>query len=153
MTTLQWDPDSWRWRDGCRFLNYTTRSGRKIFISKIQGFTHAANKWQGYLLSNYRNHWFQVWDPICSGKEVVFIWSMWHKAMIVNEWKAHTAPASILKQCIFFLPNTSELVKHNFWDCIQAKRTWRWATYIMHELCGVRSDNYNCFNLKQTVLG
>ena len=49
------------------------------------------------------------------------------------------ALASISKQCIVCLPNTSESVKHKFWYCIQARRAWRWATYIMQELCGVRS--------------
>ena len=63
------------------------------------------------------------------------------------------APASISKQCIFCLPNTSESVKHKFWDCIQARRAWRWATYIMQELCGVRSGNLDCFNWKQALFG
>ena len=28
-----------------------------------------------------------------------------------------------------------------------------WATYIMHELCKVISDNYDCFNWKQIIFG
>jgi hypothetical protein len=51
------------------------------------------------------------------------------------------------------MPNTSESVKHKFWDCIQARRAWRWATFIMHELCGVRTGNYDCFNWKQALFG
>ena len=43
--------------------------------------------------------------------------------------------------------------KHKFWDCIQARCAWRWATYIMHELCGVRTGNYDCFNWKQATFG
>ena len=53
----------------------------------------------------------------------------------------------------FCLPGTSESVKHKFWDCIQARRAWRWATYIMQELCGVRTGNYDCFNWKQAFFG
>ena len=51
------------------------------------------------------------------------------------------------------IPNTSESVKRNFWDCIQARGAWRWATFIMHELCEVQSGNYDCFNWKQALLG
>ena len=52
----------------------------------------------------------------------------------------------ISKQCIFCLPNASESVKHKFWDCIQARRAWRWAMFIMHELCGVKTGNYDSFH-------
>ena len=51
------------------------------------------------------------------------------------------------------MSNTSEWIKHKFWDCIQARRAWRWTTFIMHELCGVNTGNYNSFNWKQTLFG
>lgn len=73
--------------------------------------------------------------------------------MVVNEWRAHSAPTSISKQYIFCLPNMSELVKHKLWDCTQAMRVGRWATYIMHELCGVEIGNYDSFNWKQATFG
>ena len=147
------DPDRWRWIDGGHFLDYTTKDGRDNILNRNPGTTRAADKWQGYLPGNYKFYWSQVWDPMRSGKEATFILSIWHKAIAVNEWRARIAPASISKQCVLCLPNTSELVKHKFWDCIQARRAWRWATYIMHELCGVRSGNYDCFNWKQVVFG
>ena len=135
------------------FLTTLLRDGREILTSRNPGTSRAADKWQGYLPGNYRFQWSQVWDPLRSGKEAAFIWSIWHKAVAVNEWRARIAPASISKQCVFCLPNTSESVKHKFWDCIQARRAWRWATYIMQELCGVRTGNYDCFNWKQALFG
>ena len=153
VATLSWDPDRWRWGDGGRFLDYTTKKGGDILTSRSQGSSRVADKWQGYLPGNYRFQWSQVWDSNRSSKEAAFIWSIWHKAVAVNEWRARIAPASISKQCIFCLPNTSESVKHKFWDCIQARRAWRWATYIMQELCGVRTGNYDCFNWKQALFG
>lgn len=59
--------------------------------------------------------------------------------------EARIVLASILKQCVFCLPNASESVKYKIWDCIEAKRAWRWATFIMHELCRVRTGNYDSF--------
>lgn len=53
----------------------------------------------------------------------------------------------------FCLPNNNELVKHRFWDYIQAGRAWQWATFIMHELCGVRIGRYDNFKWKQTISG
>lgn len=71
----------------------------------------------------------------------------------IKELSARIGPASISKQGVFCLPNTSELVKHKLWNCIQARRAWRWATYIVHKLCGVRTGNYNNFNWKQALFG
>ena len=75
------------------------------------------------------------------------MWSIWHKVVIINEWRASTS-----KQCVFCLPNTSELVKHEFWDYIQMRRAWRWATVLMCELCGFRIGNYDSSNLGKGLL-
>ena len=122
MATMGWDPDRWRCADGDQFLNYTTKQGREILSSRDPGIPCVAEKWQGYLPANYRFYWSQVWDPLRAGKEATFMWSIWHKVVAVNEWRAKIAPASISKQCPFCLPNTSESIKHKFWDCIQARR-------------------------------
>ena len=132
---------------------YITKFGRDSIINRNPGTTRTMDKWQGYLLGNYTFYWLQVWDPLWSGKEVAFMWSIWHKAVVANEWRARIAPVSISKQCVFCLPNTSKLVKHKLWDCIQAGRAWRWATFIMHELCGVGAGNYNSFIESKPCLG
>ena len=131
VATLGWDPDRWRWIEGGRFLDYTTKDGREFITKRHLGTSRATEKWQGYLPNNHRIYWSQVWDPMRAGKEAAFMWSIWHKAVAVNEWRARIAPASISKQCVFCMPNTSESIKHKFWDCIQARRAWRY-TYITH---------------------
>ena len=83
--TLRWDSDRWRWTNGSRFFNHTTKMGRNSVIIRIPGVTRAAKKWQCYLFSNYRFQWSQVYDPLRSGKEAAFIWSIWHKTVAVNE--------------------------------------------------------------------
>ena len=153
MATLRWDPDRWRWLEGCCFLDYTMKSGRDYITKRTKGSNNATDKWQGYLPRDYKFYWSQVWDPLWARKEAAFMWSIWHKALAVNEWRACIAPASISKQCIFCLPNTSESVKHKIWDCIQALRAWRWATFIMHKLCGVGVGNYDSFHWKEALFG
>jgi hypothetical protein len=76
VATLGWDPDRWRWIDGSRLLDYTTKDDRDSVINKNPGATRARDKWQGYLPGNYRFFWSQVWDPLRVGKEVAFIWSI-----------------------------------------------------------------------------
>ena len=150
-TTLGWNPDQRRWVDGYRFLNYTTKLGIEVVNNRNPGTTRAGEKWQGYLPGNYRLYRSHVWDPLRSSKEAAFMWFIWHKVVAINEWRAQIAPAFISKQCLICLPNTSESIKHKFWDSIQARRAWRWATFIVHELCGIRTRNYDSFNWKQTL--
>ena len=148
---LEHCPDRWWWIDGGHFFNYTTKSGIESFINRNPGSTRAADKWQGNLSGNCKFYWLQVWDPLHSSKEGAFIWFIWHKAVAVNEWRARIVHASISKQCVICLPNMTESVKHKFWDCVQARRAWRWAMFIMHKLCGVKPGNYDCFNWKQVI--
>jgi hypothetical protein len=123
MANLGWDPDQWRWATGSYFLDYTTKKGREVLSSRDPGIIRVAEKWQGYLPANHKFYWSQVWDPLHAGKETTFMWSIWHKVVAVNEWRAQIRLASISKQCPFCLPNTSESVKHKFWDCIQVRTT------------------------------
>lgn len=111
------------------------------------------DKWQCYLPKNYIFYWLQVWDPACYGKESTFMWYIWHKVVMVNVGRPYIAPSSLSKQFVFFLLNVSEPVKYKIWDCIQAQRIWQWATFIMHELCGVQIDNFDHFRSKQTIFG
>ena len=80
LDTLGWDRDRWRWIDGGHFLDYTTKDGRDNILNRSPDTTRAADKWQGYLSGNYKFYWSQVWNPMRSGKEAAFIWSIWHKA-------------------------------------------------------------------------
>ena len=64
IATLGWDPDRWRWSDGGRFLDYTTKDGREAISKRNPNTTRAADKWQGYLPGNYKVYWSQVWDPL-----------------------------------------------------------------------------------------
>lgn len=85
MATLGWDPDCRRWVDGLCFLNYTTKFGRDFVINRNLGITCVAEKWQGYLPGKYRFYWLQVWDPVRSGTKATFMWSIWHKVVVVNK--------------------------------------------------------------------
>ena len=44
LTTLGWDPDRWRWINGGKFVNYTTKDGRDSIINRNPGTTRAGDK-------------------------------------------------------------------------------------------------------------
>jgi hypothetical protein len=71
MTTLRWDPYRWRWVEGDRFLNYTTKLGRNFLTKRTEGVNHATNTWQCYLPRNYKSYWSQVCDPLRFGRKPV----------------------------------------------------------------------------------
>lgn len=136
MATLRWDPDRWRWVEGSNFLDYTTKASREFISKRTEGVNNVTDKWQGRIPRNYKFYWSQIWDPLRAGKEAAFMWSIWHKAVAVNEWRARIVPFSISKQCIFCLPYTCESVKHRFWECIQARRAWRRAIFVFMNCVG-----------------
>lgn len=100
-------------------------------ITRNSGAIRETNKWQMCIMRYYKFYESQVWDLACFGKEA----TIRHKVITVNEWRACIAPACISKQCGFFcLPTISESIKHNFWDCIQARCAWWWPTFNMSSM-------------------
>ena len=59
----------------------------------------------------------------------------------------HVPPSNVF----LWLPNTSKSRKHKFWDCIQVRQVWWWATFIIHKLCRAQTGNHTSFNWKQTL--
>ena len=55
------------------------------------------------------------------------------------------------EKVIFCVPNTSKVIKHKFWDYIQARCDG--SGPLQHDLCGVRTCNYDSFNWKQALFG
>ena len=98
------------WTVAAFFITPRKMVGRQI-SNRNPGATRAANKWQGLLHGNYRFYWSQIWDPQRPGKEVAFIWSIWHKAVVVNEWRARIAPATIPSNVDF-----APLLRASWWN-------------------------------------
>ena len=129
------------WILGHLGVNYTTKFGRDLVIDRIHGMTRVAEKWQGCLLGNYKFYQSQVWDPACSHKKP-------HSCGLFG-----TRPLRSMNEgnVLQRHPSLSNLLK--FRDCIQAWRTWWWATFIMHDLCRVWNKNYDSFHCKLVLFG
>ena len=143
---LIWNPYRWRPVEGYYFFTIPLSSWR----TPLSMVPHA---W----VERWRNGKDILWGitsfTSLHARKLPLMWPLWHKAILVNKRRACIARVFISKQYIFCLPNTSELVKHEFWDWIQAWTAWWQTTFIMLELCEVKTNNYDSFNWKQALFG
>lgn len=100
----QGDPKWWRWINEGRSLTIPLK--RVETPSSIEIREPLVGQTNGRATSRvtielYRS---QIWDPLRSDKAVAFIWSIWHKVVAVNEWRACNAPTSFSMQCVFLPP-------------------------------------------------
>lgn len=103
-SSFAWDPDWWKWLvEGYTILDHSTKFGRNSIINRVLGVSRAAIKWHGYLLGDYKFYWLHNWDPLHSDKEFAFMRSVGMKFVAIFDWRAHIAPISISRQCIFFV--------------------------------------------------
>ena len=143
---LIWNPYRWRPVEGYYFFTIPLSSWR----TPLSMVPHA---W----VERWRNGKDILWGitsfTSLHARKLPLMWPLWHKAILVNKRRGCIARVFISKQYIFCLPNTSELVKHEFWDWIQAWTAWWRTTFIMLELCEVKTNSYDSFNWNKPSLG
>lgn len=125
-----------------QFIDYTSNISRNLFNYPLDMIT--LNKWQGLLLVTYQLKWAFIWDKRRVGKEVVFIWFIWHKAVGVNEF--HAKVLVNYAQCSYCLPFTIETLKHRFLECIQAQQIWQWDLEVLFQLSGIWQHSFHEIN-------
>ena len=102
-------------------------------------------RWRGSLLRNTLVDWKDTWTAKRAQKEAVFVWSVWHKAITVNEWR-QKINQNIDISCPF-CPSISESILHRFWGCAQARSTWEWCSALIHVVQRRPRDPLVHFNL------
>lgn len=89
-------------------------------------------KWHHVLTTEALVKWGNIWHTQRNKKESAFIWSIWHKAIAVNDWRGKYA-LNINNTCVFCL-GVVETILHCFWECPRVQRTWAWCLDIIHAL-------------------
>ena len=74
-----------------------------------------------------------IWHKAKAQKEVAFLWSVIHKAMVVNEWHGKISTL-IDKCCPHCSPQSVESVEDRFFSCPLSQQGWQYATKIMWQL-------------------
>ena len=95
-------------------------------------------RWRGLLLRNTPVDWKDTWRAKRAQKESAFIWSIWHKAIAVNEWRQKININTDVSCPL--CPGLSESIIHRFWECTQAYSTWTWCSSLIHAIQKRPSD-------------
>ena len=71
-----------------------------------------------------------LWDKTRSKKRRAFIWSIWHRAVAVNSWRARFI-VNIDDKCHMCMNDILETIFHKLWDRRVAWRSWDFAIGII----------------------
>ena len=82
------DLSLWNWRDGEAFFHYSTERGREPISSNTKLRKPDKSKWENEVHLHFSFNWKDPWNPARGKKEGGFLWSIWHKAIIINASRA-----------------------------------------------------------------
>ena len=74
-----------------------------------------------------------VWDITRSRKEGGYVWSIWHKAVAINAWRARFIQ-DIKNEYHLWMVDTTKTIAHRFRDCRFAKRAWDFSVGILNTM-------------------
>ena len=77
--------------------------------------------------------WNTIWHKAKAQKEAAFLYSVIHKALVVNEWRSKIS-TKIDQSCPHCGPWSVESVEHKFYNCPLAQHGQRYATNIIWQL-------------------
>jgi hypothetical protein len=129
---LSFDPGRWSWSDKSPLLSYTLKLGRKLLNPRVYLQRPMAQK--------YEPNWNEIWNLSCLLKEANFIWSMYHKAVAVNHWRAQMGP-HINSRCVCCPSNEPETILDKFIYCPQTKLAWEYGLTILYNAQGIPPVN------------
>ena len=119
---LHFDPLRYRWPNGAPLLQFSTKEARSWMRDLDTPVNLCLTRWRGSLPRNTPVDWRDTWRSSRAQKEAAFLWSIWHKAIAVNEWR-HKISHIIDTSCPF-CPGHNESILHRFWGCELARSTW-----------------------------
>lgn len=145
---LNFDPHQYSWPGGTPLLQFSAQLAREWMRNPEEPVDLSRSKWWGILPRNSNVDWQDTWKAKRAQKESAFIWSVWHKALAVNEWR-QVAYLNIDASCPF-CPGLPETILHRFWECQQARSVWEWSSSLIHDIQHRSQDPLVHFNLDWT---
>jgi hypothetical protein len=88
-------------------------------------------KWPNFLPTTFFPNWVEVWNRRRPKKEVGFMWSVYHGAVITNFWKACIS-VNIDTSCDCCKEVPPESLIHRFHHCSKAAHAWRYAKTLLY---------------------
>jgi len=133
---LQFDPGRWRCRNGDLLHAYTAKKGKLMVKPWPQLKKSILDKWKGILPANFQPPWGEIWHPSKLQKEVAYLWSVIHKAIAVNSWRAQLFPG-INISCSCCDQGLEETIMHQFVECDPSKLAWDFALTVLYRALAI----------------
>lgn len=121
LATLERNPDWWWWVEVSGSSTIPQSLVRSWLLLETMGPRGSLTSDKATCLGNARRIGLKFGMWLTPAKRSPSMRSIWHKAIAITEWKANIAPHSISKRRVICIPNSSELVKHKFWDCTHVR--------------------------------
>jgi hypothetical protein len=154
---LVFDPGRYHWRQNLGVLHsFSAKKGRTQILHQRPDLQRTIpDKWGGGLFPNsYKPNWKEVWLSRRPQKEAGFLWSVYHRAIAVNQWRSQMF-RRISPLCVCCPQQSIEFVKHCMYECPRATTVWCYAQTILFTAQGTNLENgsWPSFTFQQCVFG
>ncbi len=113
--TLKIDPKAQSWKERKEpLISLITMLGRSTLRSSKPKTNIMEKRCNEFLPPSFKLRWTNTWNKQWSKKDVVFIWAIWNKTIVVNVWKAMVD--RLFNQLAFFLELIMSQSCINFWN-------------------------------------
>jgi hypothetical protein len=145
---LVFDPGRYHWHQNLGVLHsFSANKGRTQIL-------HQRSDLQRTIPNSYKPNWKEVWLSRRPQKEAGFLWSVYHRAIAVNQWKSQMF-RRIFPLYVCCPQQSNELVKHCMYECPRAATVWCYAQTILFTVQGTNPENgsWPSFTFQQCVFG
>jgi hypothetical protein len=94
----------------------------------------------GHLPTTYKPDWKEVWLSRRSQKEAGFLWSVYHRAIAVNQWR-YQMFRRLSPLCVYCPQQCIESVRQCMFECPRAATVWRYAQTLLFVAQGTPTEN------------
>jgi hypothetical protein len=153
---LVFDPGRFHWTNNLGTLHsYSAKKGcTQILYPRVELKRLIPEKWPRLLPASYKPNWKEVWVIRRPQKEAAFLWSVYHRAIAVNQWRTQMFNG-IPATCVYCPLQMSETVQHRVFECVRTNVIWNYAQLVIFTSQGTPSVNgfWLAFILQQCVFG
>jgi hypothetical protein len=158
--SMPFDLGRWQWRGHGKLHSYTIKLGRKLLNPRTRLQRPMSEKWSGDVPPTYTPNWRDVWHKSRPQKEAGFLWSVFHKAVAVNYWRAQVIPRNPQiprpdSRCICCLGGVTETILHRFHHCVKTQAAWTFGltTLYLSQQIPMVLGQWDSLTWHQCVLG
>jgi hypothetical protein len=134
------------------FMQFNAKMGRELLRKNHVVANPVTRKWGGVLVRTHKLRWNSIWDLGRVSKEAGLLWLIWHRALVVNEWRLRIN-RTLDTSCPVCSRGVHETALYRFWKCQSARVAWRWGTHILNILVSDRESRgpWRPFTWKQGI--